>query len=104
MEANGDWVLSMATAKPGVLVKAPAIRPTILGVSMSKKIFHSDPCQAGRSHNQQCNQNQGFSLAPERMEETRTGLNANRKDKQHQPEGSQFLWNGYPPNARRQEQ
>ena len=59
MEANGDWVLSMATAKR--------------------------------------NQNQGFSLAPERMEETRTGLNANRKDKQHQPEGSQFLWNGYPP-------
>ena len=31
------------------------------------------------------------------MKETRTGLNTNRKDKQHQPEGSQFLWNGYPP-------
>mgnify|MGYP000329176286 CR=1 FL=1 len=67
-----------------------------------KKIFHSAPCQAGRSHYQQRNQNQGFSLAPERMEETRTGLNANRKDKQHQPEDSQFLWNGYPqcPKAR----
>ncbi len=38
-----------------------------------------------------------FLCAPERMKETRTGLNTNRKDKQHQPEGSQFLWNGYPP-------
>ena len=43
MEANGDWVLSMATAKPGVLVKAPAIRPTILGVSMSKRYFIPTP-------------------------------------------------------------
>ena len=35
MDANGEFVLSMATASPGVLVSAPAIRPTTLGVSMS---------------------------------------------------------------------
>ena len=36
MEANGEFVLSIATARPGVLVNAPAINPTTLGVSMSK--------------------------------------------------------------------
>ena len=39
MDADGEWVLSMATARPGVLVSAPAIRPTALGVSMSKAYF-----------------------------------------------------------------
>jgi len=37
MDANGEFVLSMATASPGVLVSAPAIKPTTLGVSMSKR-------------------------------------------------------------------
>ena len=40
MDANGEFVLSIATAKPGVLVNAPAIRPTILGVSISKAYFN----------------------------------------------------------------
>ena len=39
MEANGEFVLSIATARPGVLVNAPAINPTTLGVSMSKAYF-----------------------------------------------------------------
>ena len=39
MDASGEWVLSMATASPGVLVRAPAISPTTLGVSMSKAYF-----------------------------------------------------------------
>ena len=39
MEAKGECVLSIATAKPGVLVNAPAIRPTTLGVSMSNAYF-----------------------------------------------------------------
>ena len=43
MEASGDCVLSMATANPGVLVSAPAISPTRLGVSMSKKYFSPTP-------------------------------------------------------------
>ncbi len=37
MDANGEFVLSMATASPGVLVSAPAIKPTTLGVSMSNR-------------------------------------------------------------------
>ena len=37
MDANGEFVLSMATASPGVLVSAPAIKPTTLGVSMPKR-------------------------------------------------------------------
>ena len=39
MEAKGEFVLSIATASPGVLVNAPAIRPTTLGVSMSNAYF-----------------------------------------------------------------
>ena len=39
MEAKGELVLSIATASPGVLVSAPAIKPTTLGVSMSKAYF-----------------------------------------------------------------
>ena len=39
MDASGDCVLSIATAKPGVLVKAPAISPTTLGVSIPKAYF-----------------------------------------------------------------
>ena len=39
MEARGDCVLSMATARPGVLVSAPATRPTMLGVSMPQAYF-----------------------------------------------------------------
>ena len=39
MDASGEWVLSMATASPGVLVSAPAMSPTTLGVSMSKAYF-----------------------------------------------------------------
>ena len=39
MEANGEFVLSIATARPGVLVNAPAINPTTLDVSMSKAYF-----------------------------------------------------------------
>ena len=39
MDANGEFVLSIATASPGVLVSAPAISPTTLGVSISNKYF-----------------------------------------------------------------
>ena len=43
MEAADDCVLSIATAKPGVLVNAPAISPTKLGVSMPKMYFKAMP-------------------------------------------------------------
>ena len=36
MEAAGELVVSMATASPGVLVSAPEISPTTLGVSISR--------------------------------------------------------------------
>ena len=39
MEAKGELVLSMATASPGVLVSAPEIRPTMLGVSIPNANF-----------------------------------------------------------------
>jgi len=43
MDAADDCVESIATAKPGVLVNAPAIRPTILGVSISKIYLNKIP-------------------------------------------------------------
>ena len=39
MDASGDAVLSMATARPGVLVSAPAMSPTTLAVSMLHRYF-----------------------------------------------------------------
>ncbi len=43
MEAEEDWVVSIATAKPGVLVSAPAISPTMLGVSIPKAYLNIKP-------------------------------------------------------------
>ena len=40
MDASGELVLSIATASPGVLVSAPAISPTTLGVSISNAYFN----------------------------------------------------------------
>ena len=43
MEAEDECVLSIATASPGVLVSAPAISPTRLGVSIPIAYFNIRP-------------------------------------------------------------
>ena len=46
MEEDEEPVASIAAAKPGVLVNAPAINPTTLGVSMSNKYLEAIPVSA----------------------------------------------------------
>ena len=91
MEANGEFVLSIATARPGVLVNALRINPTTLGVSMSKDILQSYRRQTGRANNKHSDKNQCLSFTSERIEKSGTGLNTDGKDKKHQTEVPQSL-------------
>ena len=62
MEANGDCVLSIATASPGVLDNAPAISPTILGVSTSKRYLHATPVRQADKTNTNVTSSRLFPL------------------------------------------
>lgn len=89
MEAKGEFVLSIATASPGVLVNAPAISQAHhTGRIYVKRIFQSHCRQSGRQNNEYGQDNQCLSLTPERIEKSRACLYTNRKDKQHQTEVS----------------
>ena len=75
MDASGEWVLSMATASPGVLVRAPAISYHARRINV-ESIFQPYCRQRGGTDYQQGNDYECFPFAPERVEETGTCLYA----------------------------
>ena len=91
MDASGEWVLSMATASPGVLVSAPAMSPTTLGVSMSKGIFQPRCREGGGADNEQGDDDEGLPFAPEGVEELGSRLYADGEDEQYESEVTQLL-------------
>ena len=86
MDARGELVLSMATAKPGVLVSAPAIRPTTLGVSISNAYFSPTAVRQAEQNNKHSDENKRLSFATERIEESGPCLNTDGKNEEHQAE------------------
>ena len=85
MDASGEWVLSMATASPGVLVRAPAMRPTTLGGVYVEGVLQSYGCEGGGADDEQGDDDKRLALAPEGVEKSGTGLDADGEDEEHQP-------------------
>ena len=79
MEAEEDWVVSIATAKPGVLVSAPAISPTMLGVSIPKAYLNIKPVKLAEPT---INKVRIISVFPStgKNRKSRTGLYTDGKD------------------------
>ena len=71
MDANGEFVLSIATANPGVLVKAPAINPTTLGVSISNAYFKPTAVRQAEQIMSIVMRISVFTLTTERIEKLR---------------------------------
>ena len=94
MEAEEECVLSIATARPGVLVSAPAISPTRLGVSIPttylsiKPVRLADPTIRSVSMINVFPSNGRNRRIPDR-------LYADGENEQYQTEISQFLRNDY---------
>ena len=86
MEASGEWVLSMATASPGVLVSAPAYETDHAGCVYIESVLQSYGCEGGRTDDEQGDDDKCLALAPEGVEESGTGLDTDGEDKQHQSE------------------
>jgi len=86
MEAKGEFVLSIATARS--TGQCPRYQAHHTGRIYVKRIFQSHCRQSGRQNNEYGQDNQCLSLTPERIEKSRACLYTNRKDKQHQTEVS----------------
>lgn len=73
MDANGEWVLSIATANPGVLVKAPGNQSDYTRRINIERILQTYCREAGRTDNKHSNENQRLSFTTKRVEESGTG-------------------------------
>ncbi len=62
MDANGEWVLSIATANPGVLVKSSCNQSDYTRRINIERILRTYCREAGRTDNKHSNENQRLSF------------------------------------------